>query len=89
MRAPFLARRLNVPEFTQVTTPAVLCAISNICNINCRICETQDAHVAKGNMDYSLAKSIIDQCKGRGINTMILHHVNEPLLHPNIFDILL
>ncbi len=67
----------------------MLCAISNICNINCRICETQDASVAKGNMDYGLICAIVDQCKARGIGSMVLHHVNEPLLHPNIFDILL
>jgi MoaA/NifB/PqqE/SkfB family radical SAM enzyme len=40
-------------------------------------------------MDPALVRSIIDQCHALGIKTIVLHHVNEPLLHPNIFDILL
>jgi MoaA/NifB/PqqE/SkfB family radical SAM enzyme len=83
-----LARHLKNPTFSPLEKPAVLCAISNICNINCRICETQNSRVAKGNMDFELAQSIIDQCKTMGVGTIILHHVNEPLLHPQIFDIL-
>jgi MoaA/NifB/PqqE/SkfB family radical SAM enzyme len=86
---PSLARSLSVPSYSTWAQPTVLCAISNICNINCRICETQDSVVRKGNMDFELVRSIIDQCKARGISTIILHHVNEPLLHPSIFDILL
>jgi sulfatase maturation enzyme AslB (radical SAM superfamily) len=86
---PTLARCLTTPRFTQSQTPAVLCAISNICNINCRICETQDATVPKGNMDFDLICTIVDQCKAHNIHHMLLHHVNEPLLHPAIFDVLL
>src|SRR5262249_34001704 len=75
-------------QFSKADTPTVLCAISNICNINCRICETQNSAAPKGNMDRALVKAIIDQCKARGIQTIGLHHVNEPLLHPSIFEIL-
>jgi radical SAM protein with 4Fe4S-binding SPASM domain len=85
---PTLERRLSVPHFTPLEKPAVLCAISNICNINCTICETQNARVPKGNMDYDLIRLVIDQCRAMDIGSIVLHHVNEPLLHPRIFDVL-
>ncbi len=84
-----LARRLSVPQFDLARTLTVLCAVSNTCNINCQICETQVSKATKGNMDFALVQSVIDQWKTRGIASIVLHHVNEPLLHPRIFDILL
>src|SRR5262249_2268845 len=82
------ARSITTPQFSYADIPTLLDAISNISNINCLIYETQNSAAPKGNMDRALVKAIIDQCKARGIQTISLHHVNEPLLHPSIFEIL-
>ena len=58
--------------------------ITNACNLNCPFCEND-----KGNsfMDIEKIKNILSQIK-EVCNYIYLHVLGEPLLHPNIEEIL-
>ncbi len=68
--------------------PDVAVAISNICNLNCSMCEAQAASIPKGNMNSELFARVIQNLKRMGIRHVVLHNLNEPILHPQIFRFL-
>jgi MoaA/NifB/PqqE/SkfB family radical SAM enzyme len=68
--------------------PNVAVAISNVCNLNCPMCEAQAARLPKGNMSYALFTRVIENLKRMGIRHVVLHNLNEPVLHPQIFQFL-
>ena len=62
---------------------------TSLCNLRCIMCGRNYGKDAKEkkHMNFDLFKKIIDQCKGK-MELAILHAGGEPLLHPNIFDMI-
>ena len=56
--------------------------LCSFCNYSCVFCPYEKMTRPKGYMDIGLYKSIIDQCTH--VNSIGLHHMGEPLLHPDI-----
>ncbi len=76
-------------EYQPKPYPSVIAAISNICNLNCPMCRSQDAKTPKGNMHFDLFKMVVHNGKRMGAKNIYLHNLNEPILHPQIFEFLL
>lgn len=62
---------------------------SNRCNLKCRLCVTGRGILERPNGDMRLAlfKEIIDQLEG-GIIYLVLYNMGEPLLNPDIFEMI-
>lgn len=67
---------------------AALVELNNICNLNCPMCESNEASREKGYINIDLFKKISEELKELGINSIGLHTVGEPLLHPEIVEII-
>lgn len=59
---------------------------TNACNQKCIICPRAQSKREVGFIDFSLFRKIIDESKPHGIRHFILHKDGEPLLHPEIVD---
>ena len=59
---------------------------TNHCNARCEMCPRERMTRPRGNMDYDLFKSIIDQCAAHGVKEIHLQGFGEPLLDERIFD---
>ncbi|MHA1543146.1 MAG: radical SAM protein, partial [Candidatus Hodarchaeales archaeon] len=61
---------------------------TNICNLNCPLCPN-DSIVAekKGFMDLDLFKRLVDEISNFA-QDIYLHHRGEPLLHPDLFEMI-
>ena len=65
-------------------------AISNICNLQCPMCGGSRPEIASPTqMPPDLFRKAVKQCKEIGINRIMLHNVNEPLLHDDILEYLI
>jgi len=59
---------------------------TNRCNLACTMCPNKDFNKNElGNMDLGLFRSVIDQCKNY-VHDVNLHHRGEPLLHPDLVE---
>ena len=56
--------------------------ITNICNLNCRMCPRRFLNVEEKHMDFEVFKKIVDNSKG--VKEIILTGWGEPLCHPQI-----
>lgn len=61
--------------------------VTNRCNLSCVTCYRKKMKRPLGDMSLSLFKKIIDQTKGY-IETILLSHMGEPLLHPDIIEMI-
>jgi len=62
--------------------------VTNNCNLKCPMCPNKAiAEKDRGFMDLSLYRDIIDQIGSR-VNDIYLFHRGEPLLHPQIYDMI-
>jgi len=62
--------------------------VTNKCNLKCPMCPNKDIPGKdKGFMDFELYKNIIDQL-GPKVNDIYLFHRGEPLLHPQLTDMI-
>ena len=62
---------------------------TNICNLRCTICPTGrgDITAPKGRMEPALFRKVIEGSRGRSrAETLFLHKDGEPLLHPDIVE---
>lgn len=60
---------------------------TNACNLKCVMCPRNVSTYPIGYMKFKLFKKIVDQCKGK--QTLIhLFFLGEPLLHPQLYDML-
>lgn len=59
--------------------------VTNHCNLNCYTCPRKNLKRQKGYMDFELFKNIIISEQDY-LETVLLFHMGEPLLHPNIVD---
>ncbi|MCX6802972.1 MAG: radical SAM protein [Candidatus Diapherotrites archaeon] len=60
---------------------------TNICNLNCVMCPNSVMKRKKGFIDLNLVKKIVSEVKPYAEN-ISLHFMGEPLLHPNLFEII-
>lgn len=60
--------------------------VTNICNLKCKTCPRHKLKRLQGYIDFEFYKSIIDSEKDY-LETVLLFHMGEPLLHPNIHKI--
>ena len=59
---------------------------TNDCNLSCIMCPRKRSRKAVGYMPFELFRRVIDQLVGRDIARLSLHLAGEPLLHPQIID---
>ncbi|QAZ67139.1 radical SAM protein [Solidesulfovibrio carbinolicus] len=62
--------------------------ITNHCNLNCTMCNTQMSKRMKGFMSPEVFDKVIARLQSVGIYRAALHTVGETLLHPNLGDLL-
>ncbi len=65
--------------------------ITNVCNLNCIMCNIKLAKIPSGYMDTEVFKLVLKDLKKIGISSVALHTIGEPLLHPrlgNLFHII-
>ena len=63
--------------------------ISNQCQLQCPMCSRRTMNTEGGLMDFALYKHIIDQCAENNVYSIKLSWRGEPLLHPDIFKMIL
>lgn len=64
-------------------------SISNICNINCPMCKSQDYPQKKEFMPFEVFQRVVSAIAEKFPHAYIyLHTTNEPILHPDIVNIL-
>ena len=59
---------------------------TNDCNLSYIMCPRKRSRNAVGYMPFELFRRVIDQLVGRDIARLSLHLAGEPLLHPQIID---
>jgi len=68
---------------------AVFLEVTNYCDFRCHFCPLAISKRPPEHMDTELAKSLIQQLYEAGYrNNLYFHLLGEPLLHPDIFEIL-
>jgi len=60
---------------------------TNYCNMKCSMCPHSIMSREKGFMDLETFKKLIDECSGHDV-AIWLHLIGEPLLHPDIFEMI-
>ena len=60
---------------------------TNHCNMKCTMCPHSIMSREKGFMALETFKGLIDECSGRDV-AIWLHLIGEPLLHPDIFEMI-
>jgi len=59
---------------------------SSVCNLRCVMCPNKSMPAAdKGLMDVKLFRKVIDEVRDH-VQDVYLHHRGEPLMHPDLFD---
>ncbi len=61
--------------------------INNTCNLNCAMCQTMSATRKRGRMDLELFKKILGKLSKKGIETIALHTLGDPLANPRLPEI--
>lgn len=62
--------------------------VTNDCNLKCKMCGNYLMKSERGFMDLALFRNIISQCTGLGIGDISLHTIGEPLLCPDIIEMI-
>ncbi|MBI3075898.1 MAG: radical SAM protein, partial [Deltaproteobacteria bacterium] len=58
--------------------------INNTCNINCLMCDTASARRQKGVIDIGLLERVLAELKQRGIRSVDVHTIGDPLANPKL-----
>ena len=61
---------------------------TNYCNATCDYCPHTSMTREKGFISLETVQKVIDNCLNEGQTYIALHHLGEPLLHPNINTII-
>lgn len=87
--------RTKLENAIPISTPFVChIEVTNVCNFKCEFCPSVDNpqydEMKKGFMDFKMFCKIIDDlCEFEGrLKQLIFHIMGEPLLHPNIVDMI-
>jgi MoaA/NifB/PqqE/SkfB family radical SAM enzyme len=75
-------------HYVPKTPPSVVLELTNHCNLRCIMCEHPQMKRKKETMDFNLAKKIIKECADLGVIRVVLSRLGEPLLYPNIMEII-
>lgn len=62
---------------------------TNYCNANCSYCPHRQMKRPFGFISFKTVEKVYDYCKEIGQNYIALHHMGEPLMHPNIQSIIM
>jgi MoaA/NifB/PqqE/SkfB family radical SAM enzyme len=65
----------------------VMVEVTNFCNLKCATCPSSQAGRKRGYISLELFNLVLERCKEDLINEIKLYTVGEPLLHPNILDL--
>jgi len=76
-----IARHTSAPYSLQIEP-------TNCCNIACICCPRSRSSRARGYMDFSLFRRIIDDASRIGVRMVRLYLHGEPILHPQIVEML-
>ncbi|GAX60411.1 Fe-S oxidoreductase [Candidatus Scalindua japonica] len=68
--------------------PMLVVELTNNCNLRCIMCEYPLMQRDGMNMDTQLAKKVLKECSEWGISRVGLSRLGEPLLHPDISEII-
>lgn len=68
--------------------PMLVVELTNNCNLRCIMCEYPLMQRGGMNMDIQLAKKVLKECAEWGISRVGLSRLGEPLLHPDITEII-
>jgi len=66
-----------MPNYAQI-------AITNICNLNCKMCFRHFLKLDIKHMDFDVFRKVVDSLKG--VTTLAITGYGEPLTHPRFFD---
>ena len=58
--------------------------INNTCNLNCAMCQTMSATRKRGKMDLGLLTPILSKLSQKGVETIALHTLGDPLANPRL-----
>ena len=85
----FLLPRITGPRvwYTDVP-PSLQLEPTNHCNLRCISCPRDRMTRRKGYMEFGLFKKIIDDAAGEGVKRVHLYLHGEPLLHPEIANMI-
>lgn len=72
----------KVPDFPQW----ISLEPTNYCNAKCYFCPSRILKRSRGFMDTKLFEKAVDEIRRYGTNRLTLHIMGEPLLHPDIFQ---
>ena len=57
---------------------------TNDCNLSCIMCPRKKSKKAVGYMSFDLFRHVVNQLSGRNVAQLSLHLTGEPLMHPQI-----
>lgn len=86
-RIKLLSGYLNRKSISEGSPLELALEITNQCNANCIMCPRAKMKRKIGYMELSLLKQIAEEAKGR-TELIFLHLAGEPLLHPQIFEMI-
>lgn len=88
-KSPFLLQKLTHNRYHQNRLPLSLqIEVTNYCNISCTCCPRGSLKREKGYMELPLFRKIIDDAATSGIKRVHLYLHGEPLLHPEIIEMI-
>ncbi len=58
--------------------------INNTCNLDCAMCQTMTATRKRGKMDLGLFSSVLSKLSEKGVKTVALHTLGDPLANPRL-----
>lgn len=66
----------------------LLLEVTNVCNNKCIFCANRRMTRPKGNIDYGLAKKVMQECYELGSREIGFYATGEPLLYPRLVDLI-
>lgn len=86
-------KRHLIDRFKNKNLPPVYLETTSACNLNCIMCPTQRPEAKKfkkdGFMDFTVVRRLIDEVAAENpLTEVLLHKDGEPLLHPQIVNII-
>ena len=68
--------------------PPVFLELTNICNLDCPYCGNRNLKRPRGRISMDFVARMVDLCKTEGHELKWLHGAGEPLLHPELNEII-
>lgn len=88
-KSPFLLQKLTCSRYDLSRLPlSIQIEITNYCNLSCTCCPRESLKREKGYMVMPLFRKIIDDAAASGIKRVHLYLHGEPLLHPNMIEMI-